>query len=90
DMASAITVGQVWQLMHLAAATVNLSAQPMNQPMECVDRAQMLNRPDVFKAAVAKFAKLPDWEPTFIFRMGNAEHPALPSPRRPLEDVIRA
>jgi hypothetical protein len=34
-------------------------------------------------------ANAPGWEPTFVFRMGYAEQPAGPSPRRPLSDVVK-
>lgn len=90
DMPTALSAGQVWQVMHLAATSIKLAAQPMNQPVECVDRNAMLGRADTFGAALTKFAKLPGWEPTFVFRMGIPAEPALPSPRRPLEDVLRS
>ena len=89
DMPQALSAGQVWQLLHLSATTVKLAAQPMNQPMECIDRNAMLGRPDTFLKSVAEFAKLPDWQPAFVFRMGTPMTPVYPSPRRPLGDVIR-
>ena len=89
DMAQALWAGYAWQMLHLAATVHGIAAQPLNQPMEMVDRNAMLGRPDIFKSALMKLAGLNDWEPTFVFRLGYAERPALPSPRRPLEDVIR-
>jgi hypothetical protein len=89
DMASAIAAGRVWQRLHLAATTMGIAAQPLNQPVECVDRNTMLGRPDTFQKALVDFALAPGWQPTFAFRLGYAEKPALPSPRRPLSDVIR-
>ncbi len=88
DMASAIAAGRAWQHLHLAATKEGLTAQPMNQPVEMVDRNAMLKRPDTFAAALAKLAAAPGWEATFTFRMGYAEKPAGQSPRRPLDDVI--
>ncbi len=89
DMPTALTAGQCWQLMHLSATSLKLAAQPMNQPVECMDRNAMLGRRDVFAGALAKFAKLPGWEPTFVFRLGVPAEDAPPSPRRPLQDVLR-
>jgi hypothetical protein len=75
--------------MHLAATAEGIAAQPLNQPVECMDRAAMLGRADRFGTALAKFAKAPGFEPTFVFRLGIAERPAGPSPRRALEEVLR-
>jgi nitroreductase len=88
EMGSAIAAGRAWQRLHLAATTMGLAAQPLNQPVECVDRNAMLGRNDEFARALSRFARAPDWEATFVFRLGYAEHPALPSPRRPLNDVV--
>jgi hypothetical protein len=88
DMAAAIAAGQLWQYLHLSATTAGLAAQPMNQPVEMMDRNAMLGRKDMFGPALGNLANLPGWEPTFVFRMGYAEREALPSPRRPLADVI--
>ncbi len=90
DMATALTAGQCWQLMHLSATSLKLAAQPMNQPVECMDRNAMLGRRDVYAGELAKFAKLPGWEPTFVFRLGVPMEEAPASPRRPLADVLRA
>jgi len=89
DMRSAIHAGRAWQRLHLAATAEGVAAQPLNQPVECIDRDAMLARADGFGAAIAKFAELPGWEPTFIFRLGIAERAAGPSPRRALEEVLR-
>jgi hypothetical protein len=90
DMASAIAAGRAWQHLHLLATKAGIAAQPMNQPVEMVDRNAMLKRPDTYAAALTKIAAAPGWEATFTFRMGYAERPATPSPRRPLDDVIVA
>jgi hypothetical protein len=89
DMAETLAAGQAWQMLHLSATVHGIAAQPLNQPVEMVDRNEMLGRPDVFKSALKKLAGSKDREPTFVFRLGYAERPALPSPRRPLDDVIR-
>jgi nitroreductase len=89
-MLTAIEAGRAWQRLHLAATVEGIAAQPMNQPVEMVDRNAMLSGADSFAPALAKFSGNPGWEPTFTFRMGYADHPAPPSPRRPLSDVLRS
>ena len=88
DMGSAIAAGRSWQRLHLAATTMGLAAQPLNQPVECADRSAELGRKDEFGPMLARLAHAPDWQATFVFRLGYAERPALPSPRRPLNDVV--
>jgi nitroreductase len=89
DMASSLEAGRAWQRLHLAATAVGLAAQPLNQPVECIDRNEMLGRGDTYQRALVNFAQAPECQPTFVFRLGYAEKPALPSPRRPLNDVIK-
>lgn len=89
DMRAAIQAGRAWQRLHLAATAEGLAAQPLNQPVECIDRDAMLGRANSFGPAIAKFAATPGWEPTFTFRLGAAESAAGPSPRRALDEVLR-
>ena len=89
DTRSAIQAGRAWQRLHLAATAEGLAAQPLNQPVEWIDRSAMLGRPDDFGPAIAKFADAPGWEPTFLFRLGVAEQAAGPSPRRALDEVLK-
>ena len=88
DMANAIAAGRAWQRLHLAATSMGLAAQPLNQPVECVDRNAQLGRSDEFSKTLKGFAKSQDYEATFCFRLGYAEHAALPSARRPLSAVM--
>jgi hypothetical protein len=90
DAPSALGAGRAWQRLHLAATAERLAAQPLNQPVECIDRDAMLGRADRFGAAIAAFADLPGWEPTFVFRLGVAERAVGPSPRRALDDVVKS
>jgi nitroreductase len=88
DMRSTIDAGRAWQRLHLAATAQGVAAQPLNQPVEWIDRTAMLGRADDFKSAIAKLASAPGWEPTFVFRLGIPERVAGRSPRRPLEEVL--
>lgn len=90
DMAGAIAAGRAWQRLHLGATAAGLAAQPLNQPVERADRDEAIGRPDHFGRALAGFAGDPRWQATFVFRLGVAERPATPSPRRSLEEVVRA
>jgi hypothetical protein len=89
-MVQAIAAGRAWQRLHLALTTQGLAAQPLNQPVEMIDRNQMLGRPDEFNSGLTKLAGTDGWEPTFAFRLGHARRKAPRSPRRPLEDVRTA
>lgn len=89
DMAQAVDAGRAWQRLHLAATTLGIAAQPLNQPVECIDRNAQLGRPDTYQSVLLRLARQTGWQPTFVFRLGYAEKPALPSPRRPFDDVIR-
>lgn len=70
------------------ACVHGLAAQPLNQPVEMIDRNQMLGRQYEFGSGLASFSRNGGWEPTFVFRLGYAECEAPHSPRRPLENVI--
>jgi hypothetical protein len=90
DMAQSLAAGRAWQRLHLGATHLGLAAQPLNQPVECIDRNAMLGRPDTYQMALMKLAKTQGFEPTFVFRLGHAQRPALLSPRRPLQDVMKS
>jgi hypothetical protein len=89
DMLQTIEAGRAWQRLHLAATAQGLAAQPLNQPVEMVDRHQMLGRSDEFGLALATLARADGWEPTFVFRLGYAMREAPRSPRRRISDVVR-
>ena len=87
DRPNALRAGQVWQRMHLLATELGIAMQPLNQPVEMVDRERQLGKPDAMAQALAAFTG-PDWKSTFSFRVGIAERPARLSPRRAIEDVV--
>lgn len=90
DMGHAIAAGRSWQRLHLALTAHGLAAQPLNQPVEMVDRAAAAGAADVHAPAMKDLLGAEDWEATFIFRLGHAAAPAPPSPRRAVEDAIIA
>jgi hypothetical protein len=89
NMRGAIDAGRAWQRLHLAATFEGLAAQPLNQPVEWIDRTAMLGSADGFRSAIVQLVSASGWEPTFIFRLGIAERVAALSPRRALEEVLR-
>jgi nitroreductase len=88
NMAQSIAAGRAWQRLHLAATAQGIAAQPLNQPVEMIDRHQMLGRQDEFAPALGELARASGWEPTFAFRLGYAEREAPRAPRRPVVDVV--
>jgi nitroreductase len=87
DMVQSIAAGRAWQRLHLAATARGMAAQPLNQPVEMIDRHHMLGKNDEFGPALARLGQADGWEPTFVFRLGYPEHEAPRSPRRPLVEV---
>lgn len=89
DRELALRAGRLWQRLHLLATSRGLAAQPINQPVERVDRERVLGRPPRAAATLATLTGAPEWKPTFAFRMGFPTRAAPPSPRRPVEWVLR-
>jgi hypothetical protein len=88
DRPQALRAGLAWQRMHLLATTRGLAAQPINQPVELVDRERELGQPARAAGMLAELTGDPAWKPTFAFRMGFPTRPAAPSPRRGIDDVL--
>ncbi len=88
DLGSSIAAGRAWQRFHLAATARGLALQPINQPIEIVDREMALNQEPAMARRLAALADSGGWRPTFAFRAGYPERPANPSPRRPISDVL--
>lgn len=88
DRAQALKAGRVWQRLHLWAITQGLAMQPLNQPIERVDRELQLGiEPTFARRLIALTGKRPN-RPTFAFRIGYPIQNASPSPRRRLEQVM--
>ena len=88
DRAQAIRAGRAWQRMHLFATTRGLAMQPINQPVELVDRERQLAREPVAARALASLVGDPNWKSTFAFRLGYPTRDVPPSPRRAVGDVV--
>lgn len=90
DRPMALAAGRLWQRLHLSATLAGVAMQPLNQPMEVVDRDRQLGRVSDWESRLGKLTGSPDWKPTFSFRAGMPSRAAGPSPRRRLADVIQA
>jgi hypothetical protein len=89
DRAGAIAAGRVWQRLHLEATLRGLAMQPLNQPIEWIDRERQLGRPPNWERRIAGLTD-GEGQATFAFRVGYARKEAPPSPRRRLEDIMIA
>lgn len=90
DRTQTLRAGRLWQRMHLWATAQGIAMQPLNQPLEMVDRERNLNRAPDTEQVVASLTGEPAWKPTFAFRAGYPARDGLPSPRRPVEQVVVA
>jgi nitroreductase len=88
DRPQTLRAGQRWQRLHLMATARGLAMQPINQPVELVDREREQGRAPRAAAALAALIGDAAWKPTFAFRLGVPTRPAAPSPRRPAEAVV--
>jgi len=88
DRPQALRAGQRWQRLHLMGTARGLAMQPINQPVEMVDREREQGKPPRAAAALAALTGDAAWNPTFAFRAGVPTRPAAPSPRRPVGAVV--
>ena len=86
DVPATIAAGRLWQRLHLIATAEGFSAQPLNQPVERVDREARRGDPPATRR------RRPSWtsavRPTFPFRIDTAMREAAHSPRRDVAEVL--
>jgi hypothetical protein len=87
DGKEALAAGRLWQRLHLSAVASGIAMQPLNQPIEMVDRARQSGHGPQWHERMASLTGT-DWEATFSFRAGYPTHDAPPSARRRLKDVV--
>jgi hypothetical protein len=88
DRAQTMRAGRVWQRLHLWATSQDIAMQPLNQPVEMVDRERELNKESHTAQVLADLTGDSAWKPTFAFRAGYPERKSLASPRRAVEQVV--
>lgn len=88
DYLQVVKAGQLWQRLHLWATTKGLGMQIMNQLSERRDRELSLNSTPHFGDKLSEILGTSEWQSIIQFRMGYPTIEALPSPRRPVKDVL--
>jgi nitroreductase len=88
DRPQALRAGQRWQRLHLMGTTRGLAMQPINQPVEMVDRERELGKAPAATLALAALTGDAAWKPTFAFRAGVPTRRPAASPRRPVDAVV--
>ncbi|HEX7775814.1 MAG TPA: hypothetical protein VF449_04735 [Parvibaculum sp.] len=88
DRPQSLAAGRAWQRMQLTAATLGFVMQPINQPVETVDREKQLGKEAKSETRLTDITGAPDWQPTFAFRAGFPTRDAARAPRRALKDVL--
>lgn len=88
DRVQALQVGRLWQLYQTWNTMKGVATQPINQPLELIDRLRARGEKPEYPPALAHLMGSRSLYPTFIFRMGHALREAAPSPRRSLGQVL--
>jgi nitroreductase len=88
DNLQRISIGRLWQRMHLWATVHGLGMQPLNQMTEMADREVMLQATPHFGDVLGDLVGDSSWQVIFTFRAGYATHAALLSPRRSMSAVV--
>jgi nitroreductase len=88
DRAQRIRCGRLWQRIHLWATARGLAMQPLNQMPERAVRERILGIEPQFGRALSELAGGSGMQVLMVFRIGYPKVPALPSPRRPVKDVV--
>ncbi|HEX9747621.1 MAG TPA: hypothetical protein VGB86_04370 [Methylomirabilota bacterium] len=88
DRPQALRAGQRWQRLHLMATARGLAMQPINQPVEMVDRERELGKAPRAADALTALTGDAAWKPTFAFRAGVPTRSPAASPRRPVGAVV--
>jgi hypothetical protein len=89
DRQCAIAAGRTWQRLHLTATVAGIGMQPLNQPIEMVDRERQTGRGRRWEGRMTELTGQ-EWQATFAFRAGWPSEAAPASPRRRLQDVLMA
>jgi len=88
DIEQTLNAGRFWQRLHLAATKAGIAMQPLNQPVELVDREAQLNVPAITTDKLSEITANSSFFPTFVFRAGYAMQSASPSPRRHAKSLL--
>lgn len=87
DDVISLAVGRAWQRIHLAATSLGIACQPLNQIPERISRERQLGGTPTMARAVDQQLSLNGGVPTFCFRMGFPSREPPHSPRRMAETI---
>jgi nitroreductase len=83
-----LKAGRIWQRAHLLATVRGLGGRPANEVPEWIDHERWHQQPRQTEMALAALIGDNRWQPTFMFVLGYPIRDVLPSPRRPIKDVL--
>ena len=87
DRAQTIAAGRCWQRLHLDATPNGVALQPVNQPVEMIDRERQLGQVGEFARRITALTGS-DSQATFSFRAGKCSRSGVSSLRRRLADAL--
>ena len=88
DREQCIAAGRIWQRIHLLTTVRAFAGRPANELVELVDHEELRKQVPTAIADLASVIGDREWQPTFVFCLGNPIRQASPSPRRPLTEVL--
>ncbi len=90
DRAQQVRAGRLWERMHLWATKEGLAMQPLNQVVERAAREVVLGITPHFGTALQSLVGDSAWQTLVAFRIGYSTHEGLRSPRRAMDEVVKA
>ena len=79
DRKATLAAGRVWQKLHLSAIARGLAMQPLNQPIEMIDRERQSGQINQWAKRIARLTG-DEWQATFSFRAGFPVAPGTAEP----------
>jgi hypothetical protein len=90
DRAQQLRAGRLLEHMYLWATKEGLAMQPLNAVVERAAREVVLGSTPHFATALAALVGDPAWQTLLTFRIGYSTHEGLRSPRRSVDQVVKA
>lgn len=90
DRAQQLRAGRLLEHMYLWATKDGLAMQPLNAVVERAAREVVLGSAPYFGNALAALVGDPAWQTLLTFRIGYPTHKGLRSPRRSVDQVVKA
>jgi hypothetical protein len=90
DRKQQLGAGRLWERMHLWATKEGLAMQPLNQVVERAAREVVLGITPHFGTSLQTLVGDPAWQTLLAFRVGYSTHEGLRSPRRAVNEVVKA